>query len=186
VGKNGGGTCGDDCENRQTMFECMSSVCHADCQNQRLQKRQYPRLELFKTADGRGWGLRALEDIPKGSLVQEYIGEVLTTEAFRMRAASYGPNKPVYFFNINSEMVIDASAMGSMARFINHSCGPNCHTEKWSVGAETRIAIVSSDAIPKGSEVTYNYEFESFGTMQHKCMCGAPNCRYVCGLLVIS
>jgi hypothetical protein len=158
------------------MFECMSSVCHADCQNQRLQKRQYPRLELFKTPDGRGWGLRALEDIPKGSLVQEYIGEVLTTEAFRNRAASYGPNKPVYFFNINSEMVIDASAMGSMARFINHSCGPNCHTEKWSVGAETRIAIVASEGIPKGSEVTYNYEFESFGTMQHKCMCGAPNC----------
>ena len=170
------GTCGDDCENRQTMFECLSSVCHADCQNQRLQKRQYPRLELFKTADGRGWGLRALEDIPKGALVQEYIGEVLTTAAFADRAKLYGPNKPVYFFNINSEMVIDASAMGSMARFINHSCDPNCHTEKWSVGAETRIAIVSSDAIGKGTEVTYDYEFESFGVQQHKCMCGAANC----------
>jgi hypothetical protein len=176
VAKNGGGTCGDDCENRQTMFECLSSVCHADCQNQRLQKRHYPRLELFKTSDGRGWGLRALEDIPKGALVQEYIGEVLTSEAFADRTKVYGPNKPVYFFNINSEMVIDASAMGSMARFINHSCGPNCHTEKWSVGAETRIAIVASDAIPKGTEVTYNYEFESFGAQQHKCMCGAPNC----------
>ena len=88
VAKNGGGTCGDMCENRQTMFECLGSVCHPDCQNQRLQKRQYPRLELFKTADGRGWGLRALEDIPKGSLVQEYIGEVLSTDDFEQRASS--------------------------------------------------------------------------------------------------
>jgi hypothetical protein len=54
--------------------------------------------------------------------------QVLSTEDFAQRAASYGPNKPVYFFTINSEMVIDAAAMGSMARFINHSCGPNCHT----------------------------------------------------------
>jgi hypothetical protein len=176
VVKNGGGTCGDFCENRQTMFECLGSVCHADCQNQRLQKRQYARAQLFKTTDGRGWGLKALEDVPAGSLVQEYIGEVLTTDAFTSRAASYGPNKPVYFFNINSEMVIDASAMGSMARFINHSCDPNCHTEKWSVGAETRIAIVANDFIPAGAEFTYNYEFESFGTMEHKCMCGAANC----------
>ena len=176
VVKNGGGTCGDSCENRQTMFECLGSVCHADCQNQRLQKRQYARLELFKTTDGRGWGLKALEDVPEGGLVQEYIGEVLTTEAFKDRAASYGLNKPVYFFNINSEMVIDASAMGSMARFINHSCDPNCRTEKWSVGAETRIAIVAKRDIKVGEEVTYNYEFESFGVHEHKCMCGAANC----------
>ncbi|EKX31239.1 hypothetical protein GUITHDRAFT_47131, partial [Guillardia theta CCMP2712] len=72
--------------------------------------------------------------------------------------------------------VIDASAMGSMARFINHSCSPNCHTEKWTVGAETRIGIMASDNIPKGAEVTYNYQFESFGGMKHKCLCGAPNC----------
>jgi hypothetical protein len=62
---------------------------------------------------------------------------------------------------------------------VKHSSGPDWgHTEKWSVGAETRIAIVSSHEIKKGTEVTYNYEFESFGSVQHKCFCGAPNCRF--------
>jgi SET domain-containing protein len=60
---------------------------------------------------------------------------------------------PVYFFNLDADYVIDASAQGSMARFINHSCDPNCHTEKWTVGGETRIAIVATNGIPKGTEV---------------------------------
>ena len=43
--------------------------------------------------------------------------------------------------------------MGSMARFINHSCRPNCRTEKWLVNGETRIGIMANEKIPKGTEV---------------------------------
>ena len=170
------GTCGDDCLNRQMMYEC--TCCHADCQNQRLQKRQYPRLECCKTSDGRGWGLWVLEDVPKGALIQEYIGEVISSSEFRDRANRYltDTDTPVYFFQLDSQTVIDSGAMGSMARFINHSCDPNCNTEIWKVGGERRVAIVSSRAIRMGTEVTINYQFESFGLQQHPCLCGAVNC----------
>lgn len=168
------GTCGDDCLNRQMMYEC--TCCHADCQNQRLQKRQYPRVECFKTSDGRGWGLCVLEDVPKGALIQEYIGEVISSSEFMDRADRYLTGTPVYFFQLDSHTVIDSGAMGSMARFINHSCDPNCNTEIWKVGGERRVAIVSSRAIRMGTEVTINYQFESFGLQQHACFCGAVNC----------
>jgi hypothetical protein len=78
--------------------------------------------------------------------------------------------------------VIDASDKGSMARFINHSCGPNCRTEKWAVGGETRIGIMADQMIPKGTEVTYNYQFESFGETRHVCLCGANNCSGFLGV----
>ena len=74
------------------------------------------------------------------------------------------------------ELVIDASLMGSMARFINHSCDPNCITEKWNVGSEIRMGIFAAKNIPKGEEVTYNYQFQSFGEVKERCMCGSKNC----------
>ena len=175
--------CGDHCENRLTLTECLASVCPLGdrCGNQRLQKRLYPRLELFKTSS-RGFGLRALEDIPKDALVQEYIGEVMGADEFLERTKNYGQNTPVYFFNLDADLVIDASDKGSMARFINHSCGPNCRTEKWAVGGETRIGIMADQMIPKGTEVTYNYQFESFGETRHVCLCGANNCSGFLGV----
>jgi SET domain-containing protein len=173
-----GSVCGvtSDCENRHMRIECLNSVDHKDCQNQRLQKKQFARVEVFKTGDGRGWGLKALEDISSGDLVQEYIGEVVTTAMCKARLRQYGPDTPVYFLAINRKMVIDASSKGSVARFINHSCDPNCETEKWEVGSETRIAIVAKKDIVKGTELTYNYNFESFGGHQVKCLCGSHNC----------
>ena len=72
--------------------------------------------------------------------------------------------------------MIDGSSKGSVARFINHSCEPNCETEKWEVGSETRIAIVAKKDIVKGTELTYNYNFESFGGHRVKCLCGSNNC----------
>lgn len=61
--------CGDDekCLNRMLMFECMREVCAAGdrCCNQRFQRKQYPNVCCFKT-EGRGWGLKTLQDIKKG------------------------------------------------------------------------------------------------------------------------
>jgi hypothetical protein len=58
------------------------------CGNQRLQNKKYPRLELFKT-EGRGFGLRTLEDIPQDALVQEYIGEVHTADPLKRGVIDY-------------------------------------------------------------------------------------------------
>lgn len=57
-------------------------------------------------------------------------------------------------------LVLDATVKGGEARFINHSCDANCHTEKWLVRGETRVGIFSHALIPKGTEVTYDYNLE--------------------------
>ena len=66
--------------------------------------------------------------------------------------------------------------MGGESRFLNHSCAPNCHIEKWNVLGEWRVGIFTSRAIPAGEELTYDYNFEAFGDSQ-PCVCGAPSCR---------
>ncbi|GMF25684.1 unnamed protein product [Phytophthora lilii] len=75
--------------------------------------------------------------------------------------------------------VIDATRMGGWARFINHSCDPNCGVEKWDVKGEERCAIFALRDIVAGEELTFDYKFESFSKA---CLCGAPNCRKVIGM----
>ena len=58
--------------------------------------------------------------------------------------------------------VIDATRMGGWARFINHSCDPNCGVEKWDVNGEERCAIFALRDIVAGEELTFDYKFESF------------------------
>ena len=57
----------------------------------------------------------------------------------------------------SADEVVDATAKGGTARFINHSCVPNCATEKWLVAGEVRVGIFARARIPAGAEVTYNY-----------------------------
>lgn len=188
-----GTDCGDSCVNRSLKIECNPAMCvnGRNCTNRALQQRAYAKLRLFKSALC-GYGMKTLEDVQAGQLVQEYVGEVVTTGEMHNRLATYRPGQPVcvlfslretchsllvrYFFNMNNELVIDASLMGSMARFINHSCDPNCVTEKWNVGSEIRMGIFAAKKIPKGEEVTYNYQFQSFGEIKERCMCGSKNC----------
>ena len=55
---------------------------------------------------------------------------------------------------------IDATEKGGTARFINHSCEPNCATEKWLVGGELRVGIFAQKRIPAGDEITYHYRLD--------------------------
>ncbi len=56
--------------------------------------------------------------------------------------------------------MIDATLKGGMARFINHSCEPNCATEKWIVEGELRVGIFAIQRIPAGTEITYHYRLD--------------------------
>jgi len=91
-----GTDCGDRCVNRLLKIECKPTKCinRRKCTNCALQKRAYPNLEVFKTALC-GYGLKALEEIKPGQLVQEYLGEVVTMSEMRHRLASYRPGQPV-------------------------------------------------------------------------------------------
>lgn len=71
-----------------------------------------------------------------------------------------------------------------VCRFMNHSCEPNCETQKWQVGTETRVGLFALEDITAGSEVTFNYNFECVGTAKKKCHCGSANCSGYIGAKV--
>ena len=79
-------------------------------------------------------------------------------------------------------MVIDATK-GSIARFVNHSCDPNCRIEKWTVAGKPRMALFAGEkGIMTGEELTYDYRFDPFSSKKmQECRCGAVSCRGVLG-----
>ncbi|XP_029450516.1 histone-lysine N-methyltransferase 2D isoform X3 [Rhinatrema bivittatum] len=126
-----------------------------------------------------GLGLYASKDIEKHTMVIEYIGTIIRNEVANRREKIYEEqNRGIYMFRINNEHVIDATLTGGPARYINHSCAPNCVAEVVTFDKEDKIIIISSRRIPKGEELTYDYQFD-FEDDQHKipCHCGAWNCR---------
>ncbi|XP_061522122.1 histone-lysine N-methyltransferase 2C-like isoform X2 [Phycodurus eques] len=126
-----------------------------------------------------GLGLYAARDIEKCTMVIEYIGAIIRSEVANRKERLYeSQNRGVYMFRIDNDYVIDATITGGPARYINHSCAPNCITEVVSVDKENKIIISSCRRIQKGEELSYDYKFD-LEDDQHKipCHCGAFNCR---------
>uniref|UniRef100_A0A673K6P3 Histone-lysine N-methyltransferase, H3 lysine-36 specific n=1 Tax=Sinocyclocheilus rhinocerous TaxID=307959 RepID=A0A673K6P3_9TELE len=179
--------CGIDseCINRMLMYECHSQVCPAAtrCQNQSFTKRQYTEVEIFRTLS-RGWGLRSVSDIKKGAFVNEYVGEVIDEEECRARIKHAQENNicNFYMLTLDKDRIIDAGPKGNQSRFMNHSCQPNCETQKWTVNGDTRVGLFALEDIPTGVELTFNYNLECLGNGKTVCKCGAPNCSGFLGV----
>lgn len=172
------GCSNDMCENRLVKVECGPGPCGAGetCRNRRLQNMDYAKTKHKKVTD-KGVGLFADEDIRPGILIGEYQGEVLSQEEFRNRKHDYRGERHFYFMTLTRNLVIDASRKSQITRFVNHSCDPNCVTEKWNAGGEPRVAIVSLRDIPKGEEITFDYGAHSVGLDSAPCLCGSSKCR---------
>ncbi|XP_061581099.1 histone-lysine N-methyltransferase, H3 lysine-36 specific isoform X2 [Cololabis saira] len=179
--------CGIDseCINRMLMYECHPQVCAAGerCQNQAFMKREYTIVEIFRTLS-RGWGLRSVSDIKKGAFVSEYVGEVIDEEECRARIRHAQENDicNFYMLTLDKDRIIDAGPKGNQARFMNHCCQPNCETQKWTVNGDTRVGLFALQDIPKGVELTFNYNLECLGNGKTACKCGAPNCSGFLGV----
>ncbi|KAG9351954.1 hypothetical protein JZ751_023205 [Albula glossodonta] len=179
--------CGMDseCINRMLMYECHPQVCPAGerCQNQCFTKRQYSQVEIFRTL-ARGWGLRGCHDIKKGEFVSEYVGEVIDEEECRARIKHAQENDicNFYMLTLDKDRIIDAGPKGNQARFMNHSCQPNCETQKWTVNGDTRVGLFALTDITVGTELTFNYNLECLGNGKTVCKCGAPNCSGFLGV----
>ncbi|ORZ02031.1 hypothetical protein BCR41DRAFT_313596 [Lobosporangium transversale] len=171
--------CGPDCINRNLLVECIEDDCPCGsyCLNRRFQTKQNARVDVVKT-EKKGYGLRAMEELSSGTFVMEYIGEVLPHSSFikRTREYSLAGVEHFYFMSLQADEVIDATKKGCLARFINHSCNPNCHLEKWVVGSKLRIGIFTIKRVAEGEELTFDYQFERYGAEAQKCYCGEPNC----------
>lgn len=171
--------CGERCLNLLTSTECTPGYCPCGvyCKNQRFQKFEYAKTQLFKT-EGRGWGLLADEEIKAGQFIIEYCGEVISWKEAKKRSQVYENQglKDAFIISLNSTESIDATKKGSLARFINHSCQPNCETRKWTVLGEIRVGIFAKQNISIGTELAYDYNFEWYGGAKVRCLCGAVNC----------
>ncbi|KAK3083378.1 hypothetical protein FSP39_021087 [Pinctada imbricata] len=175
--------CGEDCLNRMLYIECGSRCpCGEFCTNKRFQKREYAKVEAFQT-DWKGFGLRATADLEVGDFVMEYIGEVLDYKQFKARTKQQAKlgQEHHYFMALNSDEVIDASYKGNASRFMNHSCDPNCETQKWTVNGVLRVGFFVRKPVKAMTELTFDYQFERYGKEAQKCFCGASNCRGTIG-----
>jgi SET domain-containing protein len=127
-----------------------------------------------------GKGVFALQDISKGETVIEYIGEIISAQEAEDRHP-HDPNDPnhTFYFQIDDDRVIDALHGGNSARWINHSCSPNCKPEV----QDGRVFIKAKKDIKQGDELNYDYGLIIEERMtkklmaQYPCWCGSPKCR---------
>jgi uncharacterized protein len=115
-----------------------------------------------------GKGLFAAAKIFRGSLVIEYIGEKIG-KAESLRRCQAGNE---YIFGLSDEIDLDGNIEANLARFINHSCSPNCHAE--FIGGE--IWIVADHDIEPGEEITFNYSYDFEDFREHPCRCRSADC----------
>ena len=127
-----------------------------------------------------GLGAFAVTDIPKGTRIIEYTGEKISNaEADRRYDDDAMSQHHTFLFILNQRTCVDAAFAGNEARFINHSCSPNCE----AVIERGHIWIEALEAISPGTELAYDYAYEDDPKYTEKdlrfyaCRCGAPNCR---------
>jgi SET domain-containing protein len=127
-----------------------------------------------------GRGVFATRPIPQGRRIVEYKGERITwKEADRRYPDDPGAPSHTFLFSVDDRIVIDANRQGNVARWINHSCAPNCE----AVEEDRRMYIEAIRDIRPGEELTYEYNitFEERHTTalkkRYACLCGRKGCR---------
>ncbi|KAB2071138.1 hypothetical protein ES319_A08G202500v1 [Gossypium barbadense] len=116
---------------RKVIKECwIKCGCNKQCGNRVVQRGVNYKLQVFLTADGKGWGLRTLENLPKGAFVCEFVGEILTIPELyaRNREKHTSPVLLDAYWGLKGvpkdeeALCLDATCYGNVARFINHRC----------------------------------------------------------------
>ena len=128
----------------------------------------YPRI-VRRRSRLHGWGVFALEAIHKNRRIIDYAGEKITVRESRAREAAHQAHGHIWLFAINSRWVRDAEVGGSVSRYINHDCKPNCYSRV--VG--DAIWICAARTIAPGEELSYRYY--TGGTAGIACQC-RPGC----------
>mmetsp|Transcript_11081 Transcript_11081/g.41358 ORF Transcript_11081/g.41358 Transcript_11081/m.41358 type:complete len:1351 (-) Transcript_11081:1441-5493(-) len=124
------------------------------------------------------WGLIALEPIRKDEMVIQYVGEYIRHHVADKREKRYEVQGigSSYLFRVDDDYIIDATKKGNLARFINHSCDPNCCAKIITVENSKKVVIYALKDIGIGEEVTYDYKFP-YEEDKIRCLCGSENCK---------
>ncbi|XP_002521994.3 histone-lysine N-methyltransferase SUVR4 isoform X1 [Ricinus communis] len=189
---------------RKFIKECWRKCgCDMNCGNRVIQRGITCNLQVFMTGEGKGWGLRTLEDLPKGTFVCEYVGEILTNmELYDRNLLSSGSDRHTYpvtldadwgsekFLRDEEALCLDATFTGNVARFINHRCN-DANLIDIPVEVETpdrhyyHLAFFTSRKVNALEELTWDYGID-FDDHDHpieafRCCCGSDSCRDVKG-----
>jgi SET domain-containing protein len=125
-----------------------------------------------------GRGIYARVEIPDGTRIIDYRGERISKsestkrENQRLARLARGGDGCVYIFTLNQRYDLDGRTRGNVAKFINHSCNPNCRAEI----INGRVWIVARREIPAGAELSFDYGFSYREWRLHPCRCGARGC----------
>jgi SET domain-containing protein len=129
-----------------------------------MPKKQHPVRHLVAKRSSAGLGLYTKEPIEKGGFVIEYVGKILTRKESNEKGGKY-------LFETSRDRVIDGTDRKNIARYINHSCDPNCEIDI----VRGRVFVSSIRPIKAGEELTYDYGKEYYDEFikPHGCRCSA-------------
>ena len=127
-----------------------------------------------------GKGVFALQPIPAGDVLIEYIGEIISwPEALRRHPHDPSDPNHTFYFHIDDRHVIDANVGGNASRWINHACDPNCEADEQG----GRVFIKALRDLMPGEELFYDYgliiheRYTPKLKKEYECCCGSPACR---------
>uniref|UniRef100_A0A6Q2XLY8 Euchromatic histone-lysine N-methyltransferase 1b n=1 Tax=Esox lucius TaxID=8010 RepID=A0A6Q2XLY8_ESOLU len=170
------------CDEPPLIFECNHACsCWRNCKNRVVQNGLRVRLQLFRTRR-MGWGVRTLQEIPQGTFVCEYVGEIISDAEADVR------ENDSYLFNLDSKVgdvyCIDSRFYGNISRFINHMCEPNLFPCRvFTTHQDLRfphIAFFACETIKAGEELGFDYgdHFWDIKGKHFSCECGSPKCKH--------
>jgi len=138
----------------------------------KLRKSKDSDLVLIGNSKIHGKGVFAAERILKDTEIIEYTGEKISKKEGDKRSNQQLEQGKLYVFELNKKYDVDGLSNGSDAHLINHSCDPNCESINFD---NSHIWIVAIKDIPKGAEITYDYELT--GDKEITCKCGTKKCQ---------
>lgn len=155
--------------------KCCCSIFNQPCKNRVIQLGRQVSLTIVRLPDVRGWGVLANHDIPRGTFIDLYLGEVISTREATRRFISNNKNSSNseigsylfdldfnYDFGTECEFTLDAYRYGNVSHFFNHSCSPNlkvypCFIEHLDPRLHS-IAFFACRPIAKGEQLTFDYK----------------------------
>ncbi|XP_018486860.1 histone-lysine N-methyltransferase SUVR4 [Raphanus sativus] len=184
---------------RKFVKECWRKCgCDMLCGNRVVQRGIRCQLQVYFTSEGKGWGVRPLQELPKGTFVYEYIGEILTNTELYERNLRSSSERHTYPVTLDADwgsekdlkdeeaLCLDATICGNVARFVNHRCG-DANLIDIPVQIETpdrhyyHIAFFTIRDVKAMEELTWDYMIdfsdESHPVKAFRCSCGSELCR---------
>lgn len=129
---------------------------------------QHAELFELKPSLIHGMGAFASGDLPAGTRVTEYVGERIDKRESLARCM----RGEQFIFDLDEQWDIDGNVDWNPARFINHSCAPNCEAEL----IDGHIWITTLRPVVRGEELAFDYGYDLEEYREHPCRCGAPGC----------